>query len=69
MPPELDALLALADDLYNHGQRQETLKVIENIYALYDLDQLDCNDLQARQLITNHNNPRISSCSSHTGGS
>ncbi|GBR28045.1 hypothetical protein AA3271_2715 [Gluconobacter japonicus NBRC 3271] len=46
MSPELDALLALADDLYNHGQHQETLTVIENIYALYDLYQFDCNDLE-----------------------
>ncbi|MBS0994404.1 MULTISPECIES: hypothetical protein [Gluconobacter] len=41
MPPQLDALIALADELYKHGNQRETLKIIENIYALYDLGHVD----------------------------
>lgn len=41
MPPQLGALIALADELYNHGHQRETLKIIENIYALYDLGHID----------------------------
>ncbi|MBS1089814.1 hypothetical protein [Gluconobacter wancherniae] len=52
---ELVALLALADDLYNHNQRQETLTVIDNIYALHDLNPFHYTYLQAQQMIANHN--------------
>jgi len=54
MPSELDALIALADDLHEKGQRAETLSVIENIYALYDLKQRNCNDISSEKMITNH---------------
>lgn len=54
MPSELDALIALADDLHEKGQRAETLSVIENIYALYDLKQRNCNDISSEEMITNH---------------
>ena len=69
MYPELDALLTLADDLYNHRQHQETLTVIENIYAICDLYQFDCDDLQERQIIANHDNPKDYNFSSHSVGS
>lgn len=54
MPSELDALIALADDLHEKGQHAETLRVIENIYALYDLKQRNCNDISSEEMITNH---------------
>ena len=69
MPPELDALLTLANDLYNRGQHQETLTVIENIYALYDLYQFHYNGLQVQQIVTNHDNHQYYNLEFHAVGS
>jgi len=53
---ELDALFALADDLYSHNQRQKTLMIIDSIYEIFDLNQINYIEPQSKKIIIHSDN-------------
>lgn len=43
MCSKISNLLKLADDFWMKGERQQTVEVVENIYALYDQGEYEIN--------------------------
>ncbi|EHH69703.1 hypothetical protein [Gluconobacter morbifer] len=51
MCSKISDLLKLADNLWENGEKQQTIEVIEKIYALYDHEDYEINQRNHQKII------------------